>query len=740
MYAKSILLASSGFLLLAACQPERKPADPGTPIPPIDLPDDQKAERERLLSEIRATQDMTADELVQRYEVRAGAVTPHDPANVAHFDLIQRSSMALDGDERTSLRNQGFVISDKKTYPSFLYGYQTIYMEDLPVYVSADSILHAVHSSYDEILKTVELGALIDELDTMLVRMRTNLGTGAASALGPQAEEDVDFFLAVALSLLRDSVVDPVAGAPRADVETFFDAAKNAEGWESRVIFGVPRNMDFSQFKPRGHYTDHPKLETYFRAMMWLGRIDMRLVETQPDHSQKFHRRQLEGAYALWATMDTDALASWERIDTTIEGFVGESDNMRVPELKALLDDLQLTDPAGFARLPDDQIASAILQGGYGTQRISSHIMINGVGEGTMPLSSTFLLLGQRYVVDSHVFSNVVYDRVQGGAVKRMMPNPLDVAFAALANDSAGGLLHSELTQYSYAPDLHAMRFLADNHGDAFWGGNLYNRWLTALRTLSPSAETQDPTSHGLPPVVATDAWNRRILNTQLASWAELRHDTILYAKQSYTGGASCEFPDAYVDPYPAFYASLQEMAQHGRQIVMNLDTTNRPNVAAIVDYFDELETVSRTLEGMAEHQKSGTPFDADMLAFINEAVVVDSGCGDPVNAHGWFARLYFDRAAGARFDPTIADVHTQPTDEVGNPVGKVLHVGTGRPRLLVTTIDTCSGPRAYVGLASSYFEQIEENFTRLDDDEWAQQLNQNTPADVSWMQSIVVR
>ena len=30
----------------------------------------------------------------------------------------------------------------------------------------------------------------------------------------------------------------------------------------------------------------------------------------------------------------------------------------------------------------------------------------------TLPLSRSFALLGQRYVVDSHVFSNVVFDRV----------------------------------------------------------------------------------------------------------------------------------------------------------------------------------------------------------------------------------------------------------------------------------------------------------------------------------------
>ena len=96
------------------------------------------------------------------------------------------------------------------------------------------------------------------------------------------------------------------------------------------------------------------------------------------------------------------------------------------------------------------------------------------------------------------------------------------------------------------------MRVLADEHGAAS-GANLYNLWLGALRALSPGrrpapGQAPRPARGG-----AHRGLGRRVLNTQLASWAELRHDTILYAKQSYTGGVACEFPDAYVDPYPAF-------------------------------------------------------------------------------------------------------------------------------------------------------------------------------------------
>ena len=179
----------------------------------------------------------------------------------------------------------------------------------------------------------------------------------------------------------------------------------------------------------------------YHQAMMWLGRIDFRLLETQPDGSQVFRRRQLVGAYMLHALMGADETAHWSTLDRTIGAFVGESDNMTVSQLGELLASLGIADATGLADFTDEQLAQAIVEGGFGTQRISSHIMVNGIGQATLPLSSTFLLLGQRYVLDSHVFSNLVYSRVQSGTVMRMMPDPLDVAFAALSNDQAAALL-----------------------------------------------------------------------------------------------------------------------------------------------------------------------------------------------------------------------------------------------------------------------------------------------------------
>ncbi|WP_437631489.1 DUF3160 domain-containing protein [Sorangium sp. So ce854] len=720
-------------------QPGPGDTEQPAPIPAAPLGPEQQAELKTLLDERDASADMTSEEFAAKYAVGFASSLPYAPADAEHLPLIQGSSLGLDDDELAKLSKNGFVISEKKRFPTFVYGYESIYALDLPLYVSADSVLYAVHRSYDAILKAVELAALAPELGRMLEEMRARLAAGAGGELGDEARADADLYTAVALALLSDAPVAPVAGADGGKIDELVAGAKAHQGMSEVRLFGSTRLMDFSQFEPRGHYTDDPALERYFRSMMWLGRVDFRFLETQPDGTQIFQRRQLEGAYALRALAEAKTVDRYTRIDDAIQAFVGESDYMTLPQLDDLLKDLGLSDAAGLAGLTDEQIVKVVTEKGHGAQRISSHIMINGLGKGTLPLSSSFALLGQRYVVDSHVFSNVVYDRVKGGALKRMMPNPLDVGFAALGNDQAGLLLGPELGQFPYAPDLHMMRVLVDAHPKDFWGKNLYNRWLGALRELSPSKALAD--AEGLPGVAKSEAWGRRLLNTQLASWAELRHDTLLYAKQSYTGGASCEFPDAYVDPYPAFYARIADMAEHGGNVVESLDLSSAPWLEQRVPaYFSRLHEVATLLGEMAANQRAGVPLTQEHLDFINQAVKIQMGCGSPEGAEGWYAQLFFDVLESVTQDPTIADVHTQPTDEVGTPVGRVLHVGTGLPRLMVVTADPCGTPRAFVGLASSYFEKITENFERMTDEQWAGEIQATTPADVAWMKDLVSR
>ena len=712
-------------------------SDPGAPTQQTE-PESLSIERQRVLSLLGDVEDVDATGLAQRYPARFASAPTYDPKSLQGLPLIQASALALNDVEVEALSRKAFVVSDRLSYPSFAYGYQNIYGADLPVYVSADSILDAIHRSYDDILQVLELTVLSDELSTLLTGMRARLAGGVGAELGRDAVRDADVFLTVAASLATGARLKTNSGGDQALVDKLVRAAETHDGWQQPTLFGVTRDEDFSQYEPRGHYADDGPLSRYFRAMMWLGRIDFRLLETQPDGTQIFRRRQLEGTLLLGELVDSDLKASFDRIDTTLQAFVGEPDYLVLGQRPSLLKALGVASAADVAGVPDEQIVAAVLAGGFGTQRISSHIMVHGLtGGGTLPLSASFALMGQRYVVDSHVFSNVVFDRVARGQVLRMMPNPLDVGFAALGNNQALPLLQPDLAAYAYAPDLGAMRVLVDDHPAEFWNKNLYNLWLASLRALSPQGEV----AGALPAVAQSELWGRRLLSAQMASWAQLRHDTVLYAKASYTGGIECEFPDAYVDPYPAVYGRIAAYGELGEQLVQSLDMAKNPTLQArLATHFQNVTRVARTLGEMAEHELSGTALTPDMLSFINQAVVIDGGCGDPSISAGWYAQLFFNAETAPDYDPTIADVHTQPTDEDGATVGRVLHVATGMPRLMVVAVDTCTGPRAYAGLASSYFEKTTEQFARVNDEEWAGSIRTANPDDVSWLSDVVTR
>lgn len=719
-------------------EPTPAPMGPGVQAPepmfedepkpvPIAVPDLDQANLATIESELDKVATLSTDDLLARRALTFDGALGYDPLQAEFFDQIQQSALALEGDELDRLQQQGFAIVPRRAFPHHAYGYKTIYALDLPVYVSLDAILSSVHLSYDAVLKAMESELLVPELQRMLDAARVELSGGAIA--DAQTAADVDLFLAVALSLVQASPAAPVAGASADDISGYFQAATTAQGIKQVSLFGVKRDMDFSQFEPRGHYAGIGTLEQYFRAAMWLGRTDLRLIETQSNGQAVFRRRQFEAALALRAVVTGPARAAFDQIDQVISAFVGEHDYMQLHELDALMADLGDVD---VAELSDEAIAQAIIDGGYGAQRIASQVIFKdpAAAPGTLPLGRSFALLGQRYVVDSHVFSQVVFDRVPA---ERLLPDPLDAAYAALGNDAALPLLRGELETYDYAPQLERMRMLVDAHGDSYWEENLYNLWMSSLRAVSSNQRTLQAASEGLPSVTRSEAWQRRLLNTQLASWAELRHDTILYVKQSYGVGVSCEFPDGYVDPYPEAFEQLHHYALKGREVAGLLpEGSTSYLVQRIRDYFDDLAEVTATLRNMAEQERTGMPFNAEQMAFLNDAVRSHvEGCGGPETFEGWYARLLFSPSSDD-MDPTIADVHTFPG---GAAPPQVLHVATGFPRLLVVTVDTCAGPRAYAGVASAYHEVV-TGLDRLTDQEWAPMAM--IAADVDWMKPVL--
>ena len=338
--------------------------------------------------------------------------------------------------------------------------------------------------------------------------------------------------------------------------------------------------------------------------------------------------------------------------------------------------------------------------------------------------ASAFMLFGQRFVIDSYVTASVVYDRIAGG-VCRLFPSLQDVLFS-IGNSASAQLLVDELNQYHYSSNLAALRYLIDSYDDEFWESNFYSNWLSIIRKLNPPLDRDN-----LPDFMQTAAFWQEKMNTQLSSWAELRHDNLLYAKQSYTGGSLCDYPYSYVEPFPAFYNSLKLFSQNAIQKLQNINFPEPMYQNNLTDYFQHLYAVSDTLQNICIKELNSELLSTQEINFLKSMLYQNpSGYGPAYD--GWYPRLFymdnvFSEKGLNESDHLVADMHTVPTDCLGAPVGWVKHVGTGPINLGVFVTPWNDGvTTAFIGPVMSYYEYTTSNFLRLTDQEWNDQYLQS--------------
>lgn len=669
---------------------------------------------------LEANQNMTYDELTASYSVNEQYFSGEGGVPVDGFEYLDSLIIKyeLTEDELGLLENNQFVVTQRLSYPSFGQAYADIFHKDMPVMVTTDAILHALHSSYDRILVALEKSVLIPNLEGMLQQMYASLPDlieqHSAIASLEDALHDVDLYVAVAYSLIKDEVVLPHIGS-----ETNYEQIMTAiaeEAYAEMPLFSyVDRKLDFSQFKVRSHYTETEELGRYFKTMMWLGRIDFLLT----DGTEEDNERMNLAAYMLNALLDlSNTRDLLEKNDEILTFFVGEDDNISPAEYHELTESLDINAPDYFL----DSANLANFQGrmkqnnAYGQRIMSSIIMVNPFSAEPEELPISFRLMGQKFIIDSYVLSQVVFDRVvhEGKKVMRMMPDPLDALFA-LGNDDALHFLKEEMETYPYAMQLGATRYLIEAYDEGFWNQSMYNLWLNSIRKLNPIYDTT-----GYPGFMKTAAWRQEKMNTQLASWAQLRHDNLLYAKQSYTAGIICSFPYSYVEPYPEFYAAIAKYAKEANLIFAEVHQSSW-EMTQVNEYFTRLYETMDMLENIAKKQLTGEMINTAEAEFLKTMLITSSGvCGSPPY-QGWYINLFYDPLKSLEEDNLIADIHTQPTDEFGGMVGRVLHVATGRVNLGVFLAPSNKSDEkiAYVGPVFSYYEKITDNFTRLSDEDW---------------------
>ncbi|MCP5520594.1 MAG: DUF3160 domain-containing protein [Verrucomicrobiales bacterium] len=723
---------------------------------------------------------ISVDEFVALYPPPADYLSgpEWDPTTATYFDAFDRNAkFRLNDAERAVFQQNGFVVSERLGSYSFADVFYKLWIADLPVFISTDAILQAWHRSFDALLQDLEivaftpwLGDILDGLSQALPEVWAEAGDGP---LGPSIQ-DVDLFVAVARSLLRERP-DPGHLGQSAQIAEILDLVSR-EQLKEIDLFGYCRSVDFSQFKVRGHYQDSIELGRYFQASMWLGRVDFRIAgEPFSDCRGQWRTgstRELGAAMVLRELLNRSGeLSKWTRMNRLLEGFVGRADSMNVVQLDALLDVAGL---ATLADLTDESqlvaVQEEMLEGSEGTQEIIGHYFVSPFSPAQVRLPRAFTFLGQRFVLDSWAMGNVSFDRVIWDAdgnpdpydkVMRRVSSGLDVVFSVLGNDQVVPELAARMVDPAghpfrdglpYQHNLAAVRNTIDRQLPSAWEDTLYLRWLNTLRGLS-----EPTTSPALPEAMRTRAWAMKAVNTQLASWTQLRHDTILYAKQPYTPDWGCSYPAFYVEPVPLFWSRLRSMADGARDLILSEEWEEEllPFQDRETGFLAGFSLAASRLETIARKELAAEALTSEEVEWLGGLIEDPFHIYGGRQINGWYPKLFFANLLFAKYDAQyfqqyggsdkwdalVADVQTDlPCDLCGDP-GRVLHEAVGNPHLLLMAVQWGDQRFVAAGPVISHYEfELVGAPRRMSDGEWHQAVyQQEQPAAAPWTGSYLV-
>ncbi len=648
----------------------------------------------------------------QENKLRESDYIKENETRTVNFDNVYNRFQYPDFNdfEKEKLSNNGFVVLPTEKNQLFHIYENNDYL-GVPSFISADAVLQLYHLFFDMTLRNIETKYLSSKLEILLDRLINELVILQNKTQNQNIKAAINFnlaYLAVSQYFIKDGKIE-IEGNLRDLAFQEIENCKKHSGWQYSQLF--ERKFDYSQYIPRGHYTRSEELTRYFLAMMWLGNAG---IEVQTDRN------------ILSSILITDILYNktynnkplinlWKDIYEPTVFYVGLSDDTGPIEAKKTMDEIfpnlkiieqydnheKLT--KFVKRLPSEKISG---HGSWGAQK------------------KQFRLMGQRFIPDSYIFHRLT-------SKKRKMPKSLEV-MAAFGNQKAYDLMMTDLkstwekTMPAFPDSLNRIIQEEKKRTASEWKQNLYYHWLFNLKSLF---DIKDKKS--LPFFMTTDGWDVKTLNTSLASWSELRHNTILYAKQS--NAAECgadgkelkvwipEPPKGYVEPNIEFYnrmLSLMDLTQNGLTERDMIDNRVRYIGEEFIDLLSFLKKVSEkeinkihlTLEEYDQIQKIGSLLDNLTLRVLTDEYA------------DWWQIEGPDKNM-----PVIADVHTADS--------AALEVGVGKAHEIYVVVKIEGKLKLTRGAIFSFYEFPWPSSDRLTDEKWQDMLNNGTaPEQPGWI------
>lgn len=644
----------------------------------------------------------------------------------------------INEDAEAILKANGFVVRPWFQERDMAGVYKLLKEFEVPIFITSDSLLHLYHIQFDETLMRIEEDHFFS--DTLLLSQglfdhfleQSHIYTGD---LAEAARRNAAFF-GVGLALLGSPVSSGLDPALAEKVNEEMDLIQEHEGFADSPLFTY--SVDYSQYIPRGHYRRSETLMKYFKAMMWYGSMTF-LVKGDPSYCkfmdcpalippEEARLKTLQAALIGTALSRVIAegrslMEIWERIYEVTAFYVGLADDLTPLEYLSVLKEIFQGGEIDLVSLSQDDALfrdfqsklfmqrSPDIYGGTGFAIIdpvpADHVIREQVMEEIREKTKGMRFMGQRFVPDSYIFSQLIFPytgKLTGDPCftsyegRRAFPRGLDV-MSLLGSERAKTILMAQRdTAYEdYEKQWKKMADLLAPLTPSDWQRNLYWGWLYSLKALLGEY------GEGYQTFMKTSAWQDKQLNAALASWTELRHDTILCAKQSYS--SSWGFPPdvvGYVEPVPEFYSrllDLNRMTREGLKVLQVLDTEAENRLVSLEGILERLLLISIK-------QLENKPLTDEDYDFIN-----DFGEELELTVRG----IPYEGLSTV----LIADVHTDQNSK------KVLEEAVGYAEIILVAYRVPDGRILMgVGPVFSYYEFKQSMANRLTDEEWSEKLD----------------
>ena len=594
---------------------------------------------------------------------------------------------------REKLAKNLFVVEGTSGF-EFWEQYEFNAYSQTPNFVTVDSLMHTYHLYFAHLLKSIEKASLSDAVKNISGAMFDKSMEQYDEYKGTQWEDaavrNVAYFaVACKLSGVDVSVPDFVNDIVTGEV----DRILSADGIEESAI--IPdTNEDYSQYKPRGYYDGDEQLERYFRTMMWFGRITFAASNDSATRS----------AVLMSIALKECSLPDWESVYAVTSFFAGASDDLGYCEYMPVIE------AAYGGNLNKDALTGDESAWKTLTDKISEmdppKIQSVPVYEDEENVIPGFRLMGQRFTIDGNIMQNLIFRAVSENeeGKKRMLPTVLDVP-AALGSDTAKNIaLENGASAFpDYETNLNKLREDINSSSDSLWSSSLYSGWLNTLRPLLTEK------GEGYPSFMNNNEWTKKTLETFAGSFAELKHDTVLYSKQPMAemGGGDLDPVDdrGYVEPEPLVYARFSNLAKttaDGLKKYGMISSEDEKNLGLLVELSDKLLVIAQ------KELKNELPSDEEFELIKNYGGDIE---------HFWYEAMK-DESENESFTTEefpaaiIVDVATDPN-------GSVLEAGTGSPRAISVVVPVDGILRIAMGSVYDYYEFEWPLSNRLTDNEW---------------------